>query len=72
MATNLSDLSDEELHQALASGELADRKALIAEELLRRRNEARAEQLRQRYKFVGGVLATLMLAFVGLKKLWRK
>jgi hypothetical protein len=71
MPADLSDLSDDELKQGLASGELSDRKALVAAELLRRRNESRAEQLRRKYKFVGGVLATLMLAFVGLKRLWR-
>jgi hypothetical protein len=72
MATNLSDLSTDELEQGLASGQLADRKALAAAELLRRRNKARANELRRKYKLVGGVWATLMLAFVGLKRLWRK
>ena len=71
MATNLTDLSDKELEQGLAAGEFADRKALVAEELLRRRREARADELRRKYKFAGGIMAALMLAFVGVKRLWQ-
>jgi hypothetical protein len=37
MATNLADRSDKELEQGLAEGEFGDKKAIVAEELLRRR-----------------------------------
>ena len=36
------DLSDETLHQGLATGEYEGRDALVAEEILRRRHEERA------------------------------
>ena len=72
MATDLDNWSDKELEQALASGELGDKKAVVAEELLRRRPEARAEALRRKYKYFGGVLAVLTLAFATLRRLWRR
>ena len=72
MATNLGDRSDKELEQGLAEGELGGKKALVAEEVLRRRREARADELKRKYKYLGGILAALTLAFMKLRRLWRK
>jgi len=72
MATNLGDRSDKELEQGLAEGEFGDKKALVAEEVLRRRREARADELKRKYKYLGGILAALTLAFMKLRRLWRK
>ena len=54
-------LSDEQLHQGLASGEFQGRDALIAEEILRRRHEERARTGRYRLGWLGAITAALGL-----------
>jgi hypothetical protein len=72
MAKALDDRSDEELERGLAENDFGERKAATAEEILRRRREARADELKGRYKWLGGLLAALTLGWVTLKRLWRK
>jgi DNA mismatch repair protein MutH len=72
MAKPLADQTDEELEEALAEGKLDERKAAIAREILSRRQEANAEAVKRRFGWLGGVIATLGLAFVALKRLWMR
>jgi hypothetical protein len=55
------DLSDEQLHQDLATGEFQGRDALIAEEILRRRHEERARRGRYKFGWLGAIAATVWL-----------
>jgi hypothetical protein len=54
-------LSDEQLHQGLASGEFQGRDELVAEEMLRRRHEERARRGRYRLGWLGAITAALWL-----------
>jgi hypothetical protein len=72
MAKALDDRSDEELERGLAEDEFGERKAATAAEILRRRREARAEELKRKYKWIGGFLAALTFVLATLKQLWRK
>jgi hypothetical protein len=67
----LETLSDHELNRAVSEGELGDRKAAIAAEILRRRQQTRIEELK-RFGFFGAVIASLAWVFWGFKRLWRK
>ena len=53
------DLSDENLHQGLATGKYEGRDALVAEEILRRRHEERARSDGYRLGFIGAWAAAL-------------
>ena len=55
------DLNDEILHQGLATGEYEGRDALVAQEILRRRHEARARSGGYRLGFIGAWAATFWL-----------
>ena len=55
------DLSDEQLHQDLATGEFQRRDVLIAEEILRRRHEERARSGRYKFGWLGAIAASLWL-----------
>jgi hypothetical protein len=55
------DLSDDRLHQGLATGEFQGRDALIAEEILRRRHEERARRGRYKFGWLGAIAAALWL-----------
>jgi hypothetical protein len=72
MPTDLDNRSDKELERGLADGELGDKKAAIANEVLRRRREARAQELKRKYKYLGGILAALTLALASLRRFWGK
>ena len=72
MAKPLEDQTDEELEQALAEGRLDERKAAVAREILSRRQQAKAEAIKRRFGWLGGVMATLGLVFVALKRLWMR
>ena len=61
-------LSDEQLHQGLASGEFQGRDALIAEEILRRRHEERARTGRYRLGWLGAITAALWLWIKGTQR----
>jgi hypothetical protein len=72
MARRLEDQTDRELDESLAEGRLDERKAAVAREILRRRQQAKAETIKRRFGWLGGVIATLGLAFVALKRLWMR
>ena len=67
----LETLSDDELNRLISEGELGDRKAAIAAEVLRRRRQARVEELK-RSGWLGGMVASLALVIWGFKRFWRK
>ena len=41
----------------LAEGELTERKAAVAEQILRRRQDAKAEAIKEKNGWIGGILA---------------
>src|SRR4029078_2467621 len=55
------DLSDEQLHHGVATGEYEGRDALVAEEILRRRHEERARTGPYRLGFIGAWAASFWL-----------
>jgi hypothetical protein len=55
------DLSDEQIHQGLTTGEYQGRDALVAEEILRRRHEERSRTGKYRLGFVGAIVAAVVL-----------
>ena len=72
MAKPLEERSDEELKRGLAEGEFGDKKAVVAQEILRRRQEVKTEELKRKYTWVGSILAALSVALVALRRFWRK
>jgi hypothetical protein len=72
MGKPLDTHTDKELEGALAEDELTDRKAAVAEEILRRRQNAKSEAIKAKHGWIGGVLAALGLVLFGLKRFWRK
>ena len=64
--------TDKELEGALVEGKLTERKAAVAEEILRRRQDAKSEAIKDKHGLIGGLLAALALVFFGLKRFWRK
>ena len=56
----------------LAEGELTERKAAVAEEILRRRQDAKAKAIKEKNGWIGGILAALTLILFGLRRFWRK
>jgi len=61
--------SDVELRQALADGTFEGRKAAVAEEILRRRNEEWARNWSQKFGWIGGIVAALLIWIIRLR--WR-
>ena len=72
MGKPLDSHTDKELEGRLAEGELTERKAAVAEEILRRRQDASSEAIKKNSGWIGGILATLALVLFGLKRFWRK
>ena len=72
MAKPLEERSDEELRSGLAEGEFGDKKAVIAQEILRRRQEAKAQELKRKYAWFGSILAAISVVLVALRGFWRK
>jgi hypothetical protein len=72
MAKPLEERSDEELKRGLAEGEFGDKKAVIAHEILRRRQEAKAQELKRKYTWIGSILAAISVVLVALRGFWRK
>jgi hypothetical protein len=70
MGRPLEDHTDRELEEVLAEGRLDERKTAIAREILSRRQQAKAEAIKRRFGWLGGVVATFSLIFVALKRLW--
>ena len=63
----LETLSDDELKRLVSGGEVADRKAAIGAEILRRRRQARVEEWK-RSGWFGRMIASLALVFWGFKR----
>jgi hypothetical protein len=72
MAKPLEERSDEDLQRGLAEGEFGEKKAAVAQEILRRRQEAKAQDLRRKYTWFGSILAALSLTLMALRRFWRK
>jgi hypothetical protein len=72
MARPLEERSDEELKHGLAAGEFGDKKAVVAQEILRRRQEAKAKELKHKYTWFGSILAALSLMLMAFRRFWRK
>ena len=72
MAKPLEERSDEELKRGLAEGEFGDKKAVVAEEILRRRQSSKAEDLKRKYAWFGSILAALSMALIAFRRFWRK
>jgi hypothetical protein len=72
MAKPLDTHSDKELEGALAEGQLTERKGAVAEEILRRRQDAKTETLREKHGWLGVVLAAFGLVIFSLKRFWRR
>jgi hypothetical protein len=71
MVKPLDERSDDELKR-VAAGELGDKKAVIAQEILRRRQEAKNQELKGKYRLWGSIVAALSLALLAFKRVWRK
>lgn len=71
MTKPLEEQNDEELRDALAKGELGEKKRVVAEEILRRRQQAKAEALKHKYKWFGSIAAAFSLLLLALKRFWR-
>jgi hypothetical protein len=65
----LDDRSDKELKAALDSGQLGPRNSAFAEEILRRRAEAKGGG---RFFLLTGLLAAVTVVFAAIRRLWRK
>ena len=72
MAKPLDEQTDEELEIALASGELDERKAAIAKEILSRRWQTKSEKIKSSYGWFGRAAAALVLAVIAMKRLFRR
>jgi len=58
---------------SLSAGELGDKKAIIAQEILRRRRqETKNQELKSRYRWWGSIVAALSVALLAFKRVWRK
>ena len=71
MAKPLEERSDEELKRGLAEGEFGDKKAVVAQEILRRRQEVRTEELKRKYTWFGSILAVVSVVLVAFRRFWR-
>jgi len=71
MTKPLDERSDDELKR-VAAGELGEKKAIVAEEILRRRKEVRTEKLKVKYAWLGGLIAAVSLVVATARRLWRK
>ena len=72
MAKPLEERSDEELKRGLAEGEFGDKKAVVAQEILRRRQEVKTEELKRKYTWFGSILAVVSVVLVAFRRFWRK
>lgn len=68
MAKSLEERTDEELKRGLADGEFGDKKSVIAQEILRRRQEAKTQELKRKYTWFGSILAALSVALVAFRR----
>jgi hypothetical protein len=63
-----ADLTDEQLHQGITSGEFSGRDAAIAEEILRRRHEERASGGQYKLGWLGAMAAAFWLWILRLRR----
>jgi len=71
MVKPLDERTDDELKR-VAAGELGDKKAIIAQEILRRRQETKTQVLKSKYRWWGSMLAAMSLVLLAFKRIWRK
>jgi hypothetical protein len=69
MAKPLDEQTDEELETALAQGQLDERKAAIAREILSRRWQSKSEKIKGSYGWLGHVAAAVALALIAIRRL---
>jgi len=72
MAKPLDEQTDEELETALAQGQLDERKAATAKEILSRRWQSKSEKIKGSYGWLGHVAAAVALALVAIRRLLRR
>jgi hypothetical protein len=72
MAKPLDEQADEELEAALAQGQLDERKAATAKEILSRRWQRKSEKIKGSYGWLGHVAAAVALAIVAIRRLLRR
>jgi hypothetical protein len=72
MARPLDEQTDEELELALASGQLDERKAAIAREILSRRWQSKSVEIKSNYGWFGRAAAALLLAIIAIRRLFRR
>ena len=72
MAKPLDEQTDEELETALAQGQLDERKAATAKEILSRRWQSKSEKIKGSYGWLGHVAAAVALALVVIRRLLRR
>ena len=72
MAKPLDQQTDEELEMALSSGQLDERKAAVAKEILSRRWQSKSEEIKSSYGWFGRAAATLVLAIIVIRRLLRR
>ena len=70
MAKPLDTQTDKELEQS--QGDLSERKAAVAEEILRRRHDDKSETLKEKHGWYGALMAAFGLAILSLKRILRK
>ena len=70
--TPLDQKSDEELKRVLRKGNFGERRKAFAQELLRRREKARAGRRPRMYLWLGAIIGAFSLAMTALSRLWRK
>ena len=71
MAKPLDEQIDEELELALANGQLDERKAAIAKEILSRRWQSKSEEIKSSYGWFGRAAAAVALAIMVIRRLFR-
>jgi hypothetical protein len=72
MAKPIGSHTDKELEGALAEGRLTKRKAAVAEEILRRRKDAKGGALKAKHGWMGVFFAAFGLLLFSLKGRWRR
>jgi hypothetical protein len=72
MAKPLDTQTDKELEQSLSQGDFSERKAAVAEEILRRRHDDKSETLKEKHGWFGALMAAFGLAILSLKRILRK
>ena len=72
LAKPLDEHTDEELESALARGQLDERKAAIAKEILSRRWQSKSEKIKGSYGWLGHVAAAIALALVAIRRFLRR